>query len=74
MQVSDSEQFAGSREIRADGIRRVWKDLFLYSWHRLNDRKCLCWQITPDVVSVLLSGILHVSHKDAAMLLVKVRP
>lgn len=72
--VVDSEKLAGARKRRADRVRGVREDLIGDFGHRLNDRKCFLLQIAPHIIADLLTGILHVAHKDAIAVLIEVFP
>lgn len=74
VEVLNLQQLARSREIRRDGICRVRENRRLVFGHALYHLNGFLWKVDPGVIPYFFTGMLHITHKHALMLFLKVVP
>lgn len=73
-QVVDLQRVASARKGGADSICPAGKNSVLLLRHCFDDPQSLWRKLDPYVISLFLSGMLHVADEDAPVSFVEIRP
>jgi len=64
-QIFDTQNSAGPRECGADGIRRKGQYPLTILRHRFDDCEGLGRKLAIDIITLLVTGMLHIPEQDA---------